>query len=154
MKTSLLARALSSLSDHRVSLFCSQGVSCFIRYVHRAAYATRSDARIRISHEYIARSLLAERSTGAGALSSVSCCNGNVAFARATRLTDPPIYIPVFRSHSTGFKSSRVVSSPENDMNRSVIFADTRDPHFESNRKKKNCLTRHLEYFSIIFHYT
>lgn len=156
MKTSFRSRALARhFQTTAYSLFCSQGVS-------RVSFDTsvRSGTR---RHGYASRtntlrSLLAEGSTGAGALSSVSCCNGNVAFARATRLTDPPIYIPVFRSHSTGFKSSPAcdgLSSPENDADRLAIFADTRDSHFESNQKeKKNCLAQNTWKIFIVFNYT
>lgn len=85
-----------------VSLFCSQGVSRFIRYVHPAA---RTDTVLKL-----ARAKCDTRTARGRAPSSVSCCSGNVAFARTTRLTDPPVCILVFRSHSTGFKSSRDLS--------------------------------------------
>jgi len=81
----------------------------FVLRVCRVSFDTSIERRTDTHHARIALSRLlagAKCSAGAARSSSVSCCNGNVAFARTTRLTDPPVRVPVFRSHSTGFKSS------------------------------------------------
>jgi len=107
----------------------------FVLRVCRVSFDTsieRRDALTRTTHA--SRSLALSRllagakcSAGAARSSSVSCCNGNVAFARTTRLTDPPVCVAVFRSHSTGFKSSCGFLLVGRDATRSALPSKWRD---------------------------